>query len=61
MYNQFPWFYKLFAKRTELYRLSAANVKQTTELCRLLKETFDPQMCRGFVDAFLVREQNLKV
>ncbi|KAM8725155.1 cytochrome P450 2K1-like isoform 1-T1 [Acanthopagrus schlegelii] len=60
MYNQFPWFYKLFARWTEFYRLGAANVKQTTELCRLLKETFDPHMCRGFVDAFLVRKQNLK-
>uniref|UniRef100_A0A8D0CVL4 Cytochrome P450 2K1-like n=1 Tax=Sander lucioperca TaxID=283035 RepID=A0A8D0CVL4_SANLU len=26
-----------------------------------LKETLNPQMCRGFVDAFLVRKQNLEV
>ncbi|XP_073348413.1 cytochrome P450 2K1-like isoform X2 [Pagrus major] len=60
LYNQFPWLYKLFAKRTESHRLGAANVKQKMELCRQLKETLDPQMCRGFVDAFLVRKQNLK-
>lgn len=26
-----------------------------------LKETLAPEICRGFVDAFLIREQNLDV
>uniref|UniRef100_A0A8C9XMZ9 Cytochrome P450 2K1-like n=1 Tax=Sander lucioperca TaxID=283035 RepID=A0A8C9XMZ9_SANLU len=35
--------------------------KQNLGLFSHLKETLNPQMCRGFVDAFLVRKQNLEV
>uniref|UniRef100_A0A3B3TXX8 Cytochrome P450 2K1-like n=1 Tax=Poecilia latipinna TaxID=48699 RepID=A0A3B3TXX8_9TELE len=38
----------------------AANQKQNFALFRRLKETLNPDMCRGFVDAFLVRKQNLE-
>uniref|UniRef100_A0A8C2ZNQ3 Cytochrome P450 2K1-like n=1 Tax=Cyclopterus lumpus TaxID=8103 RepID=A0A8C2ZNQ3_CYCLU len=38
----------------------AFNMKQNSELFGRLKETLNPQMCRGFVDAFLVRKQNME-
>nr|QQL94713.1 cytochrome P450 2k1a [Lateolabrax maculatus] len=60
VYNVFPWFCKWIANRKEFLRLGAANKKLNLELFRRLKETLNPQMCRGFVDAFLVRKQNLE-
>ncbi|XP_068454791.1 cytochrome P450 2K1-like [Clinocottus analis] len=60
LYNLFPWFGKWIANRKELHTLIVANKKQHLSLFSRLKETLDPQMCRGFVDAFLVRKQNLE-
>ncbi|XP_068454929.1 cytochrome P450 2K1-like [Clinocottus analis] len=60
LYNLFPWFGKWIANRKELYTLTVANENQHLRLFSRLKETLDPQMCRGFVDAFLVRKQNLE-
>ncbi|XP_044025021.1 cytochrome P450 2K1-like [Siniperca chuatsi] len=60
VYNMFPWFCKWIANRKEFHRLGAASTKQNIELFSRLKETLNPQMCRGFVDAFLVRKQNLE-
>ncbi|KAF1376959.1 hypothetical protein PFLUV_G00216920 [Perca fluviatilis] len=60
VYNLFPWIGKLIAKRKEFETLTAANKKQNLQLFSRLKETLNPQMCRGFVDAFLVRKQNLE-
>ncbi|XP_051265469.1 cytochrome P450 2K1-like [Dicentrarchus labrax] len=60
MYNLFPWLCKWIANRREYRRLFAANRKQNLELFRHLKETLNPQMCRGFVDAFLAHKQNLE-
>ncbi|KAM3603645.1 uncharacterized protein V6R79_026432 [Siganus canaliculatus] len=60
LYNTFPWFYKWSTSRKEFLALSAAIRKHTTELCSHLKKTLNPQMCRGFVDAFLVQKQNLE-
>ncbi|XP_068454927.1 cytochrome P450 2K1-like [Clinocottus analis] len=60
LYNLFPWFGKWMANRKELITLTVANKKQNLRLFSRLKETLDPQMCRGFVDSFLVRKQNLE-
>ncbi|XP_044025016.1 cytochrome P450 2K1-like isoform X3 [Siniperca chuatsi] len=60
MYNMFPWVGKWFAGRKEFQKLFAANRKQNKQLFSRLKETLNPQMSRGFVDAFLVRKQNLE-
>lgn len=57
----FPWISKWIANRREFHRLNAASKKQQIELFRRLKETLSPQMCRGFVDAFLIHKQNLEV
>lgn len=38
-----------------------ANREQNLCLFAGAKETLNPQACRGFVDAFLVRQQSLEV
>uniref|UniRef100_A0A3Q3IJC6 Cytochrome P450 2K1-like n=1 Tax=Monopterus albus TaxID=43700 RepID=A0A3Q3IJC6_MONAL len=60
LFNMFPWIGKWFANKKEFKKLSEANKKQNSELFSQLKETLNPQMCRGFVDAFLVQKQNLE-
>ncbi|XP_060947720.1 cytochrome P450 2K1-like [Limanda limanda] len=60
IYNMFPWFGKFLSKRKEFCNFYDANKKQNLQLFTHLKKTLNPQMCRGFVDAFLVRKQNLE-
>nr|XP_046228805.1 cytochrome P450 2K1-like [Scatophagus argus] len=60
MYNLFPWIYKWVGEKTEFKKLTAFIKEQNLDLFSRLKETFNPQMCRGFVDAFLARKQNLE-
>lgn len=38
-----------------------ANREQNLSLFAGAKETLNPQACRGFVDAFLVRQQSMEV
>ncbi|XP_040920999.1 cytochrome P450 2K1-like [Toxotes jaculatrix] len=60
LYNLFPWIGKWIANRKEFHKLADANKKRNLQLFSRLKETLNPQMCRGFVDAFLVRQQHLE-
>uniref|UniRef100_A0A3Q4MK90 Uncharacterized protein n=1 Tax=Neolamprologus brichardi TaxID=32507 RepID=A0A3Q4MK90_NEOBR len=60
MYEMFPSILKWTADRNEGFKLVAANKMQNLAFFRRLKETLNPQMCRGIVDAFLVRKQNLE-
>nr|XP_033505294.1 cytochrome P450 2K4-like isoform X2 [Epinephelus lanceolatus] len=60
VYNVFPWFFKWIANRKEFHQMNVFNRKQNLEIFSSLKKTLNPQMCRGLVDAFLVRKQNLK-
>ncbi|KAF3850275.1 hypothetical protein F7725_019994 [Dissostichus mawsoni] len=60
VFNMFPWIGKWIADRKELHRIVAEDKKQNQQLFSRLKETLNPQMCRGFVDAFLLRKQNLE-
>uniref|UniRef100_A0A8C9XNE4 Cytochrome P450 2K1-like n=1 Tax=Sander lucioperca TaxID=283035 RepID=A0A8C9XNE4_SANLU len=60
VYNMFPRFCKWIANRRSFLRWGAASIKQNLQLFSRLKETLNPQMCRGFVDAFLVRKQKLE-
>lgn len=60
IYNLFPWLGKWITKQKEFLALAAANRKQNFTFFQHLKETLNPQMCRGFVDAFLVRKQKLE-
>ncbi|XP_074471426.1 cytochrome P450 2K1-like [Sebastes fasciatus] len=60
VYNMFPWIGKWFANLREIQKIVATNRKQNLQLFSRLKETLNPQMCRGLVDAFLIRKQNLE-
>ncbi|XP_061757135.1 cytochrome P450 2K4-like isoform X2 [Nerophis ophidion] len=59
LYQIFPWLGKwFFSVREELRSLGLANRKQVMELVRGLKETLNSHVSRGFVDAFLIRQQH---
>uniref|UniRef100_A0A3B4UJJ4 Uncharacterized protein n=1 Tax=Seriola dumerili TaxID=41447 RepID=A0A3B4UJJ4_SERDU len=60
VYNLFPWTGRWISNKKKFCKLYEANKKINLELFRRLKETLNPQMCRGFVDAFLVRKQHLE-
>uniref|UniRef100_A0A3B3DJI1 Cytochrome P450 n=1 Tax=Oryzias melastigma TaxID=30732 RepID=A0A3B3DJI1_ORYME len=60
-YNMVPWLFKWVGSRREVHACAAANRKQNRSIFTHLKETLNPQMCRGFVDAFLVKRQTLEV
>lgn len=61
IFDMFPSLFKWTADRNEIHKIFSANKKQNQTIFSRLKETLNPQMCRGFVDAFLVRKQNLEV
>uniref|UniRef100_A0A673CEZ4 Uncharacterized protein n=1 Tax=Sphaeramia orbicularis TaxID=375764 RepID=A0A673CEZ4_9TELE len=60
VYNIFPWMCKWMANRREVLRIFDTLKQQKKVFFKGLKETFNPQMCRGLVDAFLVRQQQQK-
>uniref|UniRef100_A0A8C6TM07 Cytochrome P450 n=1 Tax=Neogobius melanostomus TaxID=47308 RepID=A0A8C6TM07_9GOBI len=53
IYNMFPWLGRLVPKRNELIKLKEKNENQNRQFFKNLRETLNPQMCRGFVDSFL--------
>ncbi|RVE55901.1 hypothetical protein OJAV_G00230810 [Oryzias javanicus] len=59
-YNMVPWLFKWVASRREVHEKADATRKQNRSIFSQLKETLNPQMCRGFVDAFLVKRQTLE-
>uniref|UniRef100_A0A3P9BZZ4 Cytochrome P450 2K1-like n=1 Tax=Maylandia zebra TaxID=106582 RepID=A0A3P9BZZ4_9CICH len=60
MYNMCPALLSWIGARKELLEMSATSSKQNLGIFSHLKETLNPQMCRGFVDAFLLRKQTLE-
>ncbi|XP_034018287.1 cytochrome P450 2K4-like [Thalassophryne amazonica] len=60
VYSVLPWIGKWFSDVKELFKLAASNKKQSLKFINCLKETLNPKICRGFVDAFLVHKQNLE-
>ncbi|CDQ94385.1 unnamed protein product [Oncorhynchus mykiss] len=60
LYNMFPWLGPWLKSKKLLLKNIENNKKEMEELVRGLKETLNPQMCRGFVDSFLVRKQTLE-
>ncbi|XP_030576816.1 cytochrome P450 2K1-like [Archocentrus centrarchus] len=60
IFEMFPSLFKWVAERSKMHKIYAANKKQNQVIFSHLKETLNPQMCRSFVDAFLVRKQSLK-
>ncbi|CAB1350114.1 unnamed protein product [Coregonus sp. 'balchen'] len=60
MYNMFPRLGPWITNLTRLKKNVADTKMEVTELVRGLKETLNPEMCRGFVDSFLARKQTLE-
>ncbi|KAG8011479.1 Cytochrome P450 2K1 [Nibea albiflora] len=60
MYNLFPWLFKFIRDRKEIHEITDFLERQNVTLFSQLKETLNPQMCRGFVDTFLAKKQNLE-
>uniref|UniRef100_A0A7N6FIX8 Cytochrome P450 2K1-like n=1 Tax=Anabas testudineus TaxID=64144 RepID=A0A7N6FIX8_ANATE len=60
MYNIYPWMFKWLPVRREIHKINNFIKEENFPIFRRLKETLSPQMCRGFVDAFLVRQQSLE-
>ncbi|XP_062266922.1 cytochrome P450 2K1-like [Platichthys flesus] len=60
LYNLFPWIGKFFSNPKDFKKNFEDNKEQNMKLFRRLKETLSPQMCRGFVDAFLVQKKHLE-
>ncbi|XP_046893413.1 cytochrome P450 2K1-like isoform X1 [Hypomesus transpacificus] len=60
LYNLFPWLGKFLSTKRQINKNANANKNQIRDLISRLKETLNPQMCRGFVDSFLSRKQNLE-
>uniref|UniRef100_A0A8C5E7U8 Cytochrome P450 2K1-like n=1 Tax=Gouania willdenowi TaxID=441366 RepID=A0A8C5E7U8_GOUWI len=60
IYNMLPSLFSWVPNRKKFFILAAANKSQNTIFFNRLKQTFDPQRCRGLVDAFLLRKQQLK-
>lgn len=56
----FPWIGKWFSYPNEFKKAFAANREQQIKLVSHLKETLNPKMCRGFVDVFLIHQDNLE-
>uniref|UniRef100_A0A3Q3VQF0 Uncharacterized protein n=1 Tax=Mola mola TaxID=94237 RepID=A0A3Q3VQF0_MOLML len=59
LYNRssFPRKFSWIKNRQLIIKNVETNVRDVKDLVKSLKETLNPQACRGFVDAFLIREQ----
>lgn len=61
IFNLFPWVRALTTNKRVLDKLFFDNKTHNFHLCNQLKETLNPPQPRGYVDAFMVRNQNLEV
>ncbi|XP_041673056.1 cytochrome P450 2K1-like isoform X2 [Cheilinus undulatus] len=60
LYNFFPRLFKWVGVRKQLMKGSMINREHMKELIKGLQDTLNPQMCRGVVDSFLVRKNQLE-
>ncbi|XP_054617784.1 cytochrome P450 2K4-like isoform X1 [Dunckerocampus dactyliophorus] len=60
VFNMFPWLGKMLPQNKEFFRLTDNCSRKNLEVFRRLKESLNPLMCRGLVDAFFVRKQQLE-
>ncbi|XP_074552544.1 cytochrome P450 2K1-like isoform X2 [Halichoeres trimaculatus] len=57
LYNMFPRMFCWVKNRQQILRNSETLIRLVKELTKSLKETLNPQICRGLVDCFLIRKQ----
>nr|XP_057905489.1 cytochrome P450 2K1-like [Doryrhamphus excisus] len=60
IYNVFPWLGPWIKNWRDLMRVMENNKQLVLQLINNLKETFNPDICRCFVDAFWTRKLNLE-
>ncbi|KAJ8017126.1 hypothetical protein DPEC_G00014520 [Dallia pectoralis] len=60
LYNMFPWLGSLMKSKRRVAKNDYDNKQHIWDLVKGLKETLNPQMCRGFIDSFLVRKQTIE-
>ena len=60
IYNALPWLGKWFSSR-RVMKNTVQNQADISKMTQCLKHTLVPEVCRGFVDAFLIRQQTLEV
>ena len=61
LYNMFPWLAKWVKARQVILKNTEMTVRDVKDLIKHLKETLNPQICRGLVDCFLIRKQKEEV
>ncbi|XP_072296428.1 cytochrome P450 2K1-like isoform X2 [Eucyclogobius newberryi] len=57
VYNLFPWLGRLVPNRNEVLMQKKKVENQNRKFFKNLRETLNPQMSRGFVDAFMIQQQ----
>ncbi|XP_074552542.1 cytochrome P450 2K1-like [Halichoeres trimaculatus] len=57
LYNMFPRMFCWIKNRQKILRNLETLNRLVKELTKTLKETLNPQICRGLVDCFLIRKQ----
>lgn len=57
LYNIFPGLANWINTRQLLLKHVGMNLGDMTDLIQQLKDTLNPEVCRGFVDCFLLRKQ----
>nr|AUX14891.1 cytochrome p450 CYP2K45 [Kryptolebias marmoratus] len=60
LYNIFPWLGPFFKNWRDFMKILEDNEKTVKKIIADLKETLDPEVCRCFVDAFLIRQKHLE-
>ncbi|XP_032443874.1 cytochrome P450 2K1-like [Xiphophorus hellerii] len=57
LYNTFPRLVRWIKNRQVILKNTEKTIRDVQDLTQKLKETLNPQICRGLVDCFLIRKQ----
>ncbi|MED6249317.1 Cytochrome P450 2K1 [Ataeniobius toweri] len=60
IYNIYPWLGPLLKNWRDMIKNVEDGKADATKIIKNLKETLDPEICRCFVDAFLIRKKHLE-
>uniref|UniRef100_A0A673AUP6 Cytochrome P450 2K1-like n=1 Tax=Sphaeramia orbicularis TaxID=375764 RepID=A0A673AUP6_9TELE len=60
IYNVVPWLGRWLKNWRDLMHNTEVNKEEMRRIIADLKETLNPDICRGFVDVFLIRKQSLE-
>lgn len=61
IYNMFPRLASWIKNRQLIIKYVQQSCNNISDLVKPLKETLNPQICRGFIDRFLIRKQKDEV